>query len=254
MFGNVQSREDLIGLVMRMAYLGQEGHVPSSLAILDIIRAVYGGGFVQKDSPSDFVLSKGHGCLSLYATLALEGYFPVEWLDTFAKFDSPLGGHPDRTQVPGVLASTGSLGHGLPFAAGRAYGKKASGQKGTVYVLVGDGEANEGTVWETALLAAHHCLNNLVCIIDDNDSSTRAINMGSISQKFKAFDWEVLEIDGHDLDEILSALSHQPARPLAIVARTVKGFGIPEMENNPAWHHTRISPEDLKRFGFEVER
>ena len=235
--------------IFRMAYSGQEGHVPSSLGILDIIWAIYDGGFVSQDRTSRFVLSKGHGCLALYAVLARKGWFPESWLDDFASSSSPLGGHPDRTRVPGVEASTGSLGHGMPFAAGLAYSMKISGTSGKVFVLIGDGEANEGSIWETALIANHHGLSNLVCIIDDNQSSDRAVSLGSIRDKFDSFGWDVSEVNGHSREELFTALSRETSHPHAIVAHTIKGFGVSYMENNPAWHHTKISLDDLEKLG-----
>jgi len=238
--------------ILSMAFLGKEGHIPSSLSILELVWAAHGDGFVTKGNESRFVLSKGHGCLALYAVLVGKGYFPDDWLSNFAQPDSPLGGHPDSTLVPGVEASTGSLGHGFPMAVGMAYAEKMKCSSATIYVLIGDGEANEGSVWEAALLAAHHKLDNLVCIIDDNGSSTRAIDMGGIGKKFEGFDWTVSEINGHDVFEIRSSLKMKAPGPHAIIARTVKGHGIREMESNPAWHHTALSKEDHDRFLDEL--
>ena len=244
----IETIAELRNLVVQMAAHGQEGHVPSSLSILDLVWAIYDEGFVTESNDSKFVLSKGHGCLALYVTLAKKKYFPESWLRDFATFSSPLGGHPDSTQVPGVEASTGSLGHGLPFSCGLAYAEKLKGSAGKIFVLVGDGESNEGSVWESALLAAHRKLDNLVCIIDNNKSSSRAMEMGDFGSKFKSFGWDSVDIDGHDNSAIKEALALTTQKPLAIVATTVKGKGIEEMEDNPAWHHTKISPEDLKRF------
>ena len=239
-------------MILNMAARGQEGHIPSSFSILELVWAIYDGGFVSAKNRNKFVLSKGHGCLALYVTLAKKGYFPELWLEDFGSFSSPLGGHPDSTQVPGVEASTGSLGHGLPMATGLAYAKKLQGDPGRVYVLVGDGELNEGSMWESALLAAHHQLDNMVTIVDNNGTSTRAMNMGDIAGKFESFGWDSIEIDGHDIPSISRALGAATLRPLVIVANTVKGMGLQEMEGNPAWHHTRISPEDLERFSREL--
>lgn len=234
--------------VLEMAMKGQEGHVPSSLSILEIVWTIYNGGFVKQAGPSKFVLSKGHGCLALYTVLSKKGWFPEEWLSDFAGVNSRLGGHPDRTLVPGVEASTGSLGHGMPFASGLAYSMRLLGTGGRTFVLVGDGEANEGTIWETALLAAHHKLSNLVCVVDQNSSSNRAVNLGSLSKKFDSFGWAVSEVNGHDEEAILEALSAEHSSPHAIIASTVKGKGFSEMENNPAWHHTKITQADFERF------
>ncbi len=233
--------------ILKMAMMGQEGHVPSSLSILEIVWTIYDRGFVHPNGSSKFVLSKGHGCLALYAVLSKKGWFPEAWLDDFASVDSRLGGHPDRTLVPGVEASTGSLGHGMPFASGLAYAMKLSQTGGKTFVLIGDGEANEGTIWETSLLATHHKLSNLVCVVDQNFSSSRAVNLGSLSKKFSAFGWAVSDIDGHEEAAIFDALSEDHSVPHAIIARTVKGKGFSEMENNPAWHHTSITKDDFNR-------
>ena len=242
------SLAELRHLVVEIAYRGQEGHIPSALSILDLIWVVYTGGFLDKEAGGKFVLSKGHGCLALYAVLGSLGYFPRSWFDGFADRRSRLGGHPDARLVPGVEASTGSLGHGFPIAAGLAYAKKIGKKPGQVFVLVGDGEANEGTIWETALVAAQQQLTNLTLIVDNNESSTRAIDMGSIAEKFRAFNWAVTEINGHDADEISSALGEVFDRPHAIIARTIKGFGITEMENNPAWHHRAVTEAEFEAF------
>lgn len=242
------SIQELRTEILRMAYRGQEGHVPSSLSILEIVWALYDGDFVTRESESKFVLSKGHGCLALYVVLAEKGWFPKEWLREFANPISRLGGHPDRTLIPGVTASTGSLGHGMPFACGLAYAHKVQGNPGKVFVLIGDGEANEGSIWETALLASHRKLENLVCIVDQNGSSRRAIDLGNLAAKFSSFGWKTSEVDGHSLEELNMALNRQYRAPHAIIARTIKGMGFDEMENNPAWHHTRISGDDLERF------
>lgn len=242
------SLAELRSLVVEIAYRGQEGHIPSALSILDLIWVVYTDGFLDKEAGGKFVLSKGHGCLALYAVLGSLGYFPRSWFDSFADLRSRLGGHPDARLVPGVEASTGSLGHGLPIGAGLAYAKKLRSEPGQVFVLVGDGEANEGTIWETALVAAQRQLTNLTLILDDNESSRRAIDMGPLAEKFRAFNWMVTEINGHDADEISSALGKVFDRPHAIIARTVKGFGIEDMENNPAWHHRVVTEAEFEAF------
>jgi transketolase len=229
-----------------------EGHIPSALSILDILWVLYDK--VLKIDPlhptkpdrDRFVLSKGQGALGLYVVLAAKGFFQHKDLDTFATFNSILGGHPDRNKIPGVEASTGSLGHGFPIAVGMAMGLRVQRSSSRVFTLIGDGEANEGSVWESALLAAHHKLSNLCCIIDYNHSTDRALLVGNIAAKFGAFDWECISVNGHDQNELLAALTRERTnRPLAIVARTVKGFGCARMENNPEWHHKAPTPEQL---------
>lgn len=234
--------------IIQMAYQAQEGHVPSAFSILDILWVLYDRVLRKKDY---FILSKGHGCLGLYAVLAEKGFFPKNWLANFGRFNSHLGGHPDCNQVPGVEASTGSLGHGLPMAVGVALGLKIKKRQNKVYCLIGDGEANEGSIWEAVMLGAHHRLNNLVCIVDDNHSTDRALNLGDLGEKFSSFGWLVKEINGHNHQEIYKAL--KPAnKPLAIIAETIKGYGVKEMENNPAWHHRSPTKEEMERILKEL--
>lgn len=230
----------------------REGHIPSALSILDILFVLYQRVLhIDPANPKDpkrdrFVLSKGHASLGLYAMLAERGFFPHKELDCFASYEGMLGGHPDYNKIPGVEASTGSLGHGFPISVGMALGEKIKKSNVRVFVLIGDGEANEGSVWEAALLAAHHNLSKLTCIVDYNHSTDRALCMGDLQKKFEAFGWRSLTIDGHDHAQIFSALNTQDAdRPTAVIAQTVKGKGCRTMENNPAWHHQFPTAEEL---------
>lgn len=243
--------------IVETAFAGQEGHIPSAFSILDILWVLYDSVLrIDPANPSDpdrdrFILSKGHGCLALYAVLAEKGFIPREELRQFASYRSRLGGHPHRG-VPGIEASTGSLGHGLPIAVGVALGLKIRNRnKPRVYCLIGDGEANEGSVWEAASLAVHHGLTNLICIVDDNRSSDHALDMGDFGEKFEGFEWQAVNIDGHDHAQILTATrlprlqrTAWPA-PLCIVARTIKGHGCKPMENNPEWHRKAPSTDNL---------
>jgi len=229
-----------------------EGHIASAFSILDILWVLYDRVLQidpknpKSDERNRFVLSKGHGALALYAVLAEKGFFPASELERFATFDSPLGGHPDCNKVPGVEASTGSLGHGLPIGIGMALALRIRKINRRVIVLIGDGECNEGSIWESALLAAHHRLSNLTCIVDYNHSTDRALFLGDISAKFAAFGWTSTTINGHDHDAIYDALSRTESdRPTAVVAETVKGFGCKQMENNPAWHHRAPTQVEL---------
>ncbi len=228
--------------IIRAAYQAQEGHVASAFSVLDILWVLY-DRVLKKDY---FVLSKGHASLGLYAVLAEKGLFPKTWLHDFASFKSHLGGHPDCNQIPGVEASTGSLGHGLPMAVGMALGLKIQKKPNKVYCLIGDGEANEGSIWEAVMLGAHHRLNNLVCVVDYNHSTDRALALGNLGKKFKSFGWEVKKINGHNHQEIYKALKKQSNKPLAIIAETIKGYGVKEMENNPAWHHRAPNRQEMK--------
>lgn len=238
--------------IVETATAAGEGHIASAFSILDILWVLYDEILsIDPKHPSDqkrdrFFLSKGHASLGLYAVLSEKGFFPVEEMSRFGTFDGILGGHPDRNKVPGVEASTGSLGHGFPMAVGTAFGLRIQGGTQRVVVLIGDGEANEGTIWESALLAAHHKLENLCCIIDFNHSTDRALELGNLRAKFESFGWDSVSIQGHDQQEIREALHRKhPGKPLAIIAETVKGNGVNMMENNPAWHHRAPTAEEL---------
>lgn len=233
-----------------MATNAGEGHIPSALSIIDIIWVLYDRIMrINPNSPKDgdrdrFILSKGHGSLALYSVLAEKGFFPVDELSTFAKYDSRLGGHPDCNKVPGVEASTGSLGHGFPMGVGMALGMRICKNRRHVYVLVGDAECNEGSIWEAALLAAHHKLSNITCIVDYNHSTDRALALGNLTAKFTSFGWSASSVNGHDHNALYEALTQTANdQPTAIVAETIKGFGCTHMENNPAWHH-RVPTDD----------
>jgi transketolase len=243
--------------IIRSAFEANEGHIPSALSILDVLWVLYETVLAERMRSGAlqdrFILSKGHGSLALYAVLAGKGAFEKEELSRFCQFDSILGGHPDRTLVPGVEASTGSLGHGLPIAVGLAMSQKIGEQDARTYVLIGDGEANEGTTWESALLAAHHNLGNLSCIVDFNHSTDRALEVAPLDTKFEAFGWRVLNVSGHDHEELKAALEEQLTdRPTLVLAHTIKGFGVPVMENNPEWHHRAPKPGELDQILAQV--
>jgi transketolase len=199
-----------------------------------------------------FVLSKGHASIGLYVVLAEKGFIDQSTLESFGHFDSMLGGHPDRTKIPGVETSTGSLGHGFPMAVGLALAMKIRKQKGRVYTIIGDGECNEGTVWESALLAPHQRLDNLSCVIDYNHSNDRSLILGDLEAKFKAFGWHTISIDGHDHDAIYKAFTTKSDKPVAIIAETIKGKGIKSMEHNPEWHHKSPKSDELEAFLKEL--
>lgn len=230
-----------------------EGHIPSSFCVLEILWALYDRVLrLDPANPADegrdrFVLSKGHASLALYAVLAEKGFFPSSELAGFATAGSRLGGHPDLRKVPGVEASTGSLGHGFPMAVGMAMALKRRSSSSRVFVLVGDGECNEGTVWEAALLASRERLDNLTLVVDQNHSTDAATPLGDLVAKMRAFGWDASAVDGHDLDALQAALSASTAgSPRAVVAETVRGFGCRRIEAEPgAWHHGAPGPADL---------
>lgn len=237
-----------------------EGHIPSSFCVLEILWALYDRVLhvdpanPRHDDRDRFVLSKGHASLALYAVLAEKGFFPASDLERFATHDSPLGGHPDRLKVPGVEASTGSLGHGFPVGVGMALALRRKGKASRVFVLIGDGEANEGTIWESALLAAHHGLDNLTLIVDHNHSTDPALSLGDLEAKLGSFGWDTRTVDGHDVDALVAALTRPSGgRPRAVVARTVKGYGSPKIQKEPgAWHHGAPRPGDLAEILAEL--
>ncbi len=257
-------------LVVEAVYYAKSGHPGGSLSICDILAVLF---FKQmKVEPSDaenvnrdrFVLSKGHAAPAYYAALALRGFFDKEELKNLRKIDSFLQGHPSRGKVPGVDMSTGSLGQGLSAANGMALAAKADGKDYRVYCICGDGELQEGQIWEAAMSAAHYRLDNLTLFIDCNglqiDGKVRDVmNVAPVSDKFKAFGWKVFEVDGHDIaavDGAVEAAKALKGSPVAIVCNTVKGKGVSFMENQAGWHGAapdeqqfKTAMEDLKRQG-----
>ena len=207
-----------------------------------------------------FILSKGHCAGALYTTLAEAGFFPPEALADFMSPGSRLNGHPNRTETPGVETNTGPLGHGLPVAVGAALAAKMRGAAWRVFVLVGDGELQEGSNWEAAMAAAHFGLDNLTVIVDRNGlqqgAETESTNaLEPLSDKWRAFGWSVLEVDGHDvaaLSETLAGVPLSPGRPGCVVARTVKGRGVSFMENRAEWHHKVPSAEERAQAAREL--
>ena len=242
---------NIIKKIVEIASKKKEGHIPSSLSILDILYVLYDRILNLEQIKNDsvdrdrFILSKGHASLGLYTIL---DHFKIldENLYNFCDFNSKLGGHP-TDKITGVEASTGSLGHGLPIGVGMALSYKIQGFKNKIYVLIGDGEANEGTIWESSLLASHHNLNNLICIVDFNHSTDRALELGDLKNKFESFGWYVSEIDGHNQNEIYNSLKNQNNKPTCIIANTIKGKGISFMENNPEWHHKFPTEQEINQ-------
>jgi transketolase len=226
--------------ILTMAFDSQEGHVPSALSIVEPIYTVFKEWDLGEGGDDTFILSKGHGCLALYSVLKSLDLITSEELKLIGANSGALGGHPDVTKVPSVRASTGSLGHGFPMAVGLAYSKKHFSKGGRVLALLGDGECNEGSVWEAALLASNHGLSNLVAWVDYNHSGDRAVSLEPLVDKWAAFGFQVVEVDGHDLGEISQALRMEREKPTAIISHSVKGKGVSFMENSPQWHHSLI--------------
>ena len=236
------------------------GHPGGSLSIADVITYLYFKEMnvdpenPKMDSRDRFVLSKGHTAPALYAVLAERGFFEKEELKTLRKTDSRLQGHPDMKGIPGVDMTTGSLGLGISAACGMALSAKAYGKDNRVYTIVGDGESEEGQVWEAAMFAAHYKLDNLVCVLDLNGLQidgkiTEVMNPTPHDEKFRAFGWHVIVINGHDFDEIEAAFAEARAtkgKPTAIISKSVKGKGVSYMENACEWHG-QAPKEDLYR-------
>lgn len=247
--------------VIKMIAAAGSGHPGGSLSAADIITALYFR--VLRYDPHNpqwpdrdrFILSKGHAAPILYAALAEGGYFPVEELLTLRKLDSRLQGHTDRNLTPGVEMSAGALGQGLSFSVGVALAAKLDRRDYRVYVLLSDGECDEGQTWEAALSAAHFKLDNLVAIVDCNrlqlSGWTRDImNLEPFAQKWQAFGWHTIEIDGHDFDGILAALQecqNMKAKPTVVIAHTTKGKGVSFMENNVSFHGKAPTPEEAEK-------
>lgn len=250
-------RRDILTMITEAG----SGHPGGSLSCTDILTALYFGGVMDYD-PADpakpgrdrFILAKGHAAPALYAILAHAGYFPIDELATLRKLGTRLQGHPDSNLVPGVEVSTGSLGQGLSVAAGLAAGLRLSGEAGHVFTVLGDGECEEGQVWEAAMFAAHQKLGRLVAIIDNNELQIDGCihdvcDPGDLAARFAAFGWDVRLVDGHDLAALVAALQEAKAddgaAPKAIVARTVKGKGVPFMEDQAGWHGKAPNAEEL---------
>jgi len=251
---------DLRRLVVRGLAGGQRGHLGSALSVLEVLRVLYDDVLAHRPAEPEWadrdrcILSKGHGCLAQYAVLADHGYFPAEELDRFCHFDGILGGHPEAAKIPGVEASTGALGHGPSVALGMALAARMRQRRHRVFAVCGDGEINEGSVWEAAMTAGKHSLDNLVLIVDYNKlqsyDATRVVqDLEPLSDKWRSFGFAVRNVDGHDVDalrEVFSALPFEAGKPNAIIAHTVKGRGVGYAENNPAWHHkSNLSADDI---------
>jgi transketolase len=253
---------------LRMVYEAGMGHLGGELSAMDILVALYFGGVLRHDParPDDpdrdrFVLSKGHSAAALYTTLAMAGYFDQAELSTFLQPGSRLNGHPDRNKVPGVETNTGPLGHGFPVAVGIALSGKLEGADRRTFVLTGDGELQEGSMWEAAMAAGHFGLDKLVCIVDRNrlqqgDRTETTMALDPLAAKFEAFGWAVRETEGNDLAALLetfAALPFEPGKPGCIIANTTKGRGVSFIEDRKEWHHRVPTDEEYARAVAELE-
>lgn len=263
-------------IVHTLATAGR-GHLAPAFSLVEILRVLYDR--ILRHDPARprwpdrdrLILSKGHGCLALYALLEDHGYLDAGCLERFCAFDSPLGGHPERGKVPGVEASTGSLGHGLSIGVGMALMARLQARPSRVFVVLGDGECNEGSVWEAALCAAKHRLDSLVAVVDRNGQQSYAdtaqvLDLEPFAEKWRAFGFHVQDVDGHDVAALEEAFSRlpggsgepgepgEPGKPSVVICRTVKGRGVSFVERNLAWHHTsKARPEDVARLLAELD-
>jgi transketolase len=253
--------------IVSMTCKARASHTASSLSVIDMLSVIYTmASASQQENPLDndlVVVSKGHASAATYSALAHSGYFPTQWLDDFCTDGSPLGGHVNHHGVPGVELSTGSLGHGLSFAAGRALGNKLSGSQQRVFVVLSDGECNEGSVWEAALFANHHHLNNLVVLIDRNrlqslKSTEETLALDPLDLKWSSFGWDTYTVNGHSHSELWNVLEPSQnihsSKPKLVVCETVKGFGVSFMENSVAWHYKSPSTSEVEQAHLEIER
>jgi len=239
---------------------GRRGHLGSSMSMVEVLRVMYDSFLRYRPNEplwndrDRFILSKGHGCLALYAILADKGFFPESELLTFCAPDSRLGGHPERGKIPGVEASTGALGHGLSIGVGMAIAAKINKKDYRVVVLTGDGEINEGSIWEAALSAGKHKLFNLIVLIDYNKfqsygKTSEVLDLEPLADKWRSFGFEVREVDGHniqELEKLVVSLPLHTSKPTAVICHTVKGKGFNFAENKAEWHHkSGLTDQDI---------
>lgn len=262
-----RSRE-LRRTIIKTLQAGGRGHVGSAFSLVEILRVLY-DDVLRFDAANPrwpgrdrCILSKGHGCLALYAILAGKGFFPESELWKFCKPEGMLGGHPEHGKVPGVEASTGSLGHGLPIGIGFALNARYEKAPHRVFVVISDGESNEGSVWEAALSASQHRLDNLVVLLDYNKQQSYGttydvLDLEPLADKWRAFGFAVKEADGHNVHELRAALGRTPfeaGKPSILICHTVKGKGVSFVENNLKWHHkTKVSEDEVRSLLAELE-
>ncbi len=241
--------------IIKMIYEGKAGHPGGSLSVIDILTAIYEIDVdLKSNSRSRVVLSKGHAVPALYAVLCSKGIISEEELKTFRTINSRLQGHPYIRTIPEVDATTGLLGQGLSIAVGMAIAKRNNNDNHHVYAILGDGEMQEGQIWESLLQGAHYKLNNLIIVIDYNkissfDNVNDSMNLEPLKEKIKAFNYHVIELDGNDMEQIVDGLEEAYKvndKPVVIISNTIKGKGISFMENNPKWHSGTLSDEEYR--------
>jgi transketolase len=258
---------DIRKKLIRMIFSAKGGHIGGSLSSVDILTSLffhvmeYDPAHPEAQDRDRFILSKGHSVEGYYCTLAMAGFFPEAKLDEYGQFGTMLYGHP-TLKVPGVEIPSGSLGHGLAVGVGMALAAKRDSRASRVFVLMGDGEQAEGSVWEAAMAAAHYRLDNLVAVIDNNQLQISGpvdtvMRSGPLADKYRSFGWAVREVDGHDFGELNDAFDAAPwerGQPSLVLARTVKGRGASFMENEAGWHHKTPTREELEHAMDELDR
>lgn len=261
---SIEYRKEILRVIDR----ARRGHIGSTFSIVEIIRVLYEDVLnIKAEDPfweerDRFILSKGHGCLALYVALAEKGFFPKNELYNFCESDALLGGHPQYGKVPGIEASTGSLGHGLSIGVGIALNGKIDKKDYRTFVLLGDGECNEGSIWEAALCASKHKLNRLIVLVDYNKMqcfgrTCEVLELEPFAAKWQSFGFAIKEVNGHDIIALRKILIDTPfdeESPGMVICHTVKGKGVPLLEGNASWHHkSGISDEEMKRLFSELE-
>ena len=258
---------DLRNRIVRVITAGRRGHIGSAFSLVEILRVLYDD--VLRYDPKNpkwpgrdrCLLSKGHGCLALYVILAEKGFFPAEELAKFCKSDGILGGHPEH-KVAGIEASTGSLGHGLSIGIGFALNARYEKADHRTFVIVGDGESNEGSVWEAAMCAGKHGLSNLTVLVDYNKhqsygSTYEVQNLEPFADKWRSFGFAATEVDGHSVEELRSVLTNLPldaSKPSAVICHTIKGKGVDFVENDMEWHHkSRVTDDEIEALHLALE-
>lgn len=262
---SVKFARDLRRSVLDMIYAAKSSHIGGAFSAADILAVLYES--VLKIDPANprletrdrLIFSKGHAAAALYSALALKGFFPKDWLKSYCKNDGQLGGHVSSYKVPGVEFSTGSLGHGLPVACGMAFALRREKNPGRVFVILSDGEMDEGTTWEAALLANQHKLSNLTVVVDYNKIQSfgrvdDVLKLDPLADKWRAFGWEAMEADGHDHGALCAALTRAHEGPLVVIAHTVKGKGVSFMQDKLEWHYRPPREDEYAAAVAELEK
>jgi transketolase len=246
---------------LQMTHVSKASHIGSSLSMIDILSVIASDAQLAQngDLGDEIIISKGHAAAGTYAVLAHAGYIPLDLLETYSMDGSLLGGHVTSRNVNVINLSTGSLGHGLPFSIGRALAKKRIGIQGQSFIILSDGECDEGSNWEAALLASHLHLNNVSVVIDRNflqslKGTEETVQLEPLAEKWLAFNWDVKVVDGHSHQELHNAIFRKSERPMLTIANTVKGYGVSFMQNSVPWHYKSPNAEELSQALSDLER